>query len=125
MLRILSNKILLVGAVLMLLPGCGEEFQLTATPVKNVEKIVVSEPGQVDVYCPTGICQFELAANKEASVTVNMHYDISRRFSKIEGVSVAGELSSSVTMKGENSFSLDVPGNVEPSKVQVVDYYRN
>lgn len=119
------KSVIIVGAVLLLVQGCNEDLQLSATPIKNVEKITIREKGELDVYCPTGICQFELVADQEATVNINMHYDISRQFDKIEGVSVAGKLSSSVKMTGPSTFSMDVSGNGKPSKVQVVDYYRN
>ncbi len=56
---------------------------------------------------------------------VNMHYSDSRSFDKIEGVSVTGKLGSSVVIQDENTFTLDVSGDAEPSKLQVVDYYRH
>ena len=105
--------------------GCSEELKLTVTPVKNVDNVKIKELSQVDVYCKTGICQFELVANQQANVTVNMHYSDTRSFDKIEGVSVTGKLGSSVMIQDENTFTLDVSGDAEPSKLQVVDYYRH
>lgn len=121
------KRAFLVGTTVsvLMMSGCGEELQLTATPIKNVDKIHVTELNNIEVYCQTGICQFNLAANQETNVTVNMHYDDSRSFEKIEGVSVTGKLGSSVQMADENSFTLDISGEAEPSKVLVVDYYRN
>lgn len=107
------------------LTGCGEELKLTVTPVKNVENVQVTNLNQLDVYCQTGICQFDVTANQQANITVNMHYSESRVFEKIEGVSVTGKLGSSVVMVDENTFTLDVSGEPEPSKLLVVDYYRN
>lgn len=114
-----------IAVPVLIMAGCGEELQLTATPIKNVDKIQVAELSHVDVYCQTGICQFNLVANQETNVTVNMHYDDSRSFNKIEGVSVTGKLGSPVNMTDENTFSLDISGDIEPLKIQVVDYYRN
>lgn len=107
------------------LTGCSEELKLTVTPVKNVDNVQIKELSQVDVYCKTGICQFELMANRQANIMVNMHYSDSRSFDKIEGVSVTGKLGSSVVILDENTFTLDVSGDAEPSKLQVVDYYRH
>lgn len=111
---------LLIGA------GCSDSLELTVTPVKNVDKIqVAAQQDQVDVYCQTGICQFNLASNQDSYVTVNMHYDDSRSFNKIEGVSITGKLGSSVNMTDENTFSLELVGDGEPLKILVIDYYRN
>ncbi|MCW8331998.1 spore gernimation protein [Photobacterium sp. SDRW27] len=122
-------KRILVGSMaffaLIVLSGCGEPLELTVTPIKNVDKVMVTEQSQVDVYCQTGICQFNLASNQATSVTVNMHYNDTRSFNKIEGVSITGKLGSSVNMADENTFSLDVSSDSEPLKIQVVDYYRN
>ncbi|OLQ71705.1 spore gernimation protein [Photobacterium proteolyticum] len=106
------------------LTGCGEDLKLTVTPVKNVESVQVTDLNQLDVYCQTGICQFDVTANQRANITVNMHYSGSRAFEKIEGVSVTGKLGSSVVMVDENTFTLDISGEPEPSKLLVVDYYR-
>jgi len=125
----MKMKQALMGSVaifaLIMVSGCSDQLELIATPVKNVNKILVTEQSHVDVYCQTGICQFNLSSNQAATVIVNMHYDESRRFNKIEGVSVTGKLGSSVNMTGENTFSLDISGDIEPLKIQVVDYYRN
>ncbi|PSW14738.1 spore gernimation protein [Photobacterium sanctipauli] len=113
-----------LGACLIALVGCNDVLDLTTTPVKNVEKMNV-EASMVDVYCVTGICQFELAANQETQVTVNMHYSDTKVFEKIEGVSVTGETSSSVGMVDGNTFELTLAGSNKPALIQVVDYYRN
>lgn len=108
----------------VLMAGCGEELKITATPIKNVDNIQYNE-AQLDVYCPTGICQFDLAVNKDTALTVNMHYDSTRSFEKIEGVSVTGKAGSSAKMLDGNSFELGLEANDKPITVQVVDYYRN
>lgn len=112
----------MVGAAM--LAGCGEELLITAQPIKNVENVHYQD-GSLDVYCLTGICQFELSANQDVDLIVVMHYSESRTFDKIEGVSVTGRGGSSVEMHGGNSFQLSLAANEPPSTIQVVDYYRN
>ena len=111
-----------IGAVM--LTGCGEELQITAQPIKNVEDVRYQD-GNLDVYCLTGICQFELSSNKDVDLTVTMHYSESRSFDKIEGVSVTGRGGSTIEMQGGKSFQLSLEANDPPSTIQVVDYYRN
>jgi hypothetical protein len=114
-----------VVASLLMLSGCGDELQLTSTQVRNVDKIAVaSDQTTLDVYCPTGICIFDLSSNIETSIVVTMHYNDDKMFSKIEGVSVTGKMGSTVKVLGENSFSMDLAANNDISKIQVVDYYR-
>ena len=43
----------------LLLTGCGEA-KITGTPIKNVDSIAVTSAEDIDVFCPTGICTFEL-----------------------------------------------------------------
>lgn len=112
----------IAGAVL--LSGCGEELQITAKPIKNVEDVKYQD-GNLDVYCLTGICQFELSSNQDVDLNVTMHYSESRSFEKIEGVSVTGRGGSTVQMQGGKSFQLSLEANDPPSTIQVVDYYRN
>ena len=108
----------------VMLTGCGEELKITAQPLKNVDNVRY-EDGNLDVYCLTGICQFELSSNKDVDLTVTMHYSESRSFDKIEGVSVTGRGGSTVEMQGGKSFQLSLEANNPPSTIQVVDYYRN
>lgn len=116
----------MTALALLLASGCTEKAVLTVTPIKDVDSVRVSaEQEQVDVYCPTGICQFHLASNQDIRVTVNMHYEDTRSFNKIEGVSITGELNSSVNMADDNTFSLEIVGDQQPLKILVVDYYRN
>ncbi|MGF1760628.1 spore gernimation protein [Photobacterium sagamiensis] len=110
--------------VMLALVGCSEEVQLAASPVNNVEEIKISAQAQIDVYCPTGICQFDLSSNEAITVTVTMHYDDAKMFRKIEGVSVTGKAGPTVKVLGANSFSMDLSGGNEPENIQVVDYYR-
>ncbi len=119
-------KKIMLAAVLgtVILTGCGEELQVTAHPVKNVDDVKYHD-GILDVYCLTGICQFELSSNKDVDLTVTMHYSESRSFDKIEGVSVTGRGGSTVEMQGGKSFQLSLEANEPPSTIQVVDYYRN
>lgn len=113
-----------VGFSFFLLSGCGEKLQLVATPVKNVDDIQYQQD-QLDVYCPTGICQFDLNTNQEADLTINMHYSQSRPFDKIEGVSVTGRTGSSTKVIDGNTFEMTLESNETPTRIQVVDYYRN
>lgn len=112
-----------VSALTMLLAGCGEKLQITANPVKDVQTMQYQDE-QLNVYCVTGICQFELSSNKDITLTVNMHYSETRSFDKIEGVSVTGSQGSTVQMLGGNRFSMALVVNDSPTKIQVVDYYR-
>ncbi|UTV26437.1 spore gernimation protein [Photobacterium atrarenae] len=109
----------------ILLFGCSEPLQVAVTPTRDVDHFQVIEQTQIEMYCPTGICKFELAASQEATITVKMHYTDARRFEKIEGVSVTGKQGATVTLVDENTFSLTLAGKDEPAKVQVVDYYRH
>ena len=121
------SKRLIAGlafAVMLSVGGCTKDVQLAASPVNNVEKINIAEQTQIDVYCPTGICQFDLSSNEVVTVTVTMHYDDARMFRKIEGVSVTGKAGPTVKVLGVNSFSMELSGGNEPAKIQVVDYYR-
>ncbi|PSU50191.1 spore gernimation protein [Photobacterium frigidiphilum] len=114
-----------IVASLLMLSGCGDELQLTAAQVKNVDKMsVASDQTTLDVYCPTGICIFDLSSNIETNVVVTMHYNDDKIFSKIEGVSVTGRMGSTVKVLGENSFSMDLAADNDVSKIQVVDFYR-
>ncbi|MGF1723910.1 spore gernimation protein [Photobacterium nomapromontoriensis] len=113
-----------LGFSLFLLSGCGEKAQLVTTPVKNVDAIE-HQQDQLDVYCPTGICQFDLSANQDTDLTINMHYSQSRPFEKIEGVSVTGRTGSSAKVIDGNTFEITLDGNVKPARIQIVDYYRN
>ena len=110
--------------VMLALGGCSEDVQLAASPVNNVEKIKITAQTQVDAYCPTGICQFDLSSNEAITVTVTMHYDDAKMFRKIEGVSVTGKAGPTVKVLGDNRFSMALSGGNEPVKIQVVDYYR-
>jgi hypothetical protein len=114
-----------VVASLLMLSGCGDALQLTATQVKNVDKMAVaSDQTTLDVYCPTGICTFDLSSNIETNVVVTMHYNDEKTFNKIEGVSVTGKMGATVKVLGENRFSMDLAANNDISKIQVVDFYR-
>lgn len=114
---------LLVSANLFI-QGCSEPLNITATPVRDVERIEVKEKA-LDVYCPRGICKFELKVNQKAELTINMFYDTEQPFTKIEGVSVTGESGNSMTMDGQHQFKMAVKPQKEPITVQVVDYYRS
>ncbi|MGF1684686.1 spore gernimation protein [Photobacterium minamisatsumaniensis] len=114
----------IVFLLLAFVTGCSEELQLTTTPIQNVEKIQVTA-NTLDVYCVTGICKFELSANMETQITVNMHYSDTKTFEKIEGVSVTGKMGSTVKVVDENTFEMALAGSDAISKIQVVDYYRN
>lgn len=113
---------LLVSANLFI-QGCGEPLTITATPVRDVERIEVRE-NTLDVYCPRGICKFELKANQKTALTINMFYDTEQPFTKIEGVNVTGKSGTSMTMDGLHQFKMAVKPQSEPISVQVVDYYR-
>ncbi|GHA57730.1 spore gernimation protein [Photobacterium aphoticum] len=117
-------KALAIGLALFSLAGCGEKLQITATPVKGVETIQYQD-AQLDVYCETGICQFDLGANQDIDLQVNMHYTQAKPFEKIEGVSVTGKMGSSVKMLGNNAFQVSLEGKAPPATLQIVDYYRN
>ncbi|PSW06347.1 spore gernimation protein [Photobacterium lipolyticum] len=109
---------------MLALGGCSEDVQLAASPVKNVEKVNITAQTQIDVYCPTGICQFDISSNEAITVTVTMHYDDAKMFRKIEGVSVTGKAGPTAKVLGANRFSMDLSGDNKPAKIQVVDYYR-
>ncbi|MDX1304526.1 spore gernimation protein [Photobacterium sp.] len=111
------------GAMLAL-GGCSEDVQVTVSPVNNVEKMNISDQTQIDVYCPTGICQFDISSNEAITVTVTMHYDNAKMFRKIEGVSVTGKAGPTAKVLSANSFSMGLSGDNESAKIQVVDYYR-
>ncbi|UXH99951.1 spore gernimation protein [Photobacterium sp. TY1-4] len=107
-----------------LLSGCSEPLEVTVTPTRDVDHFQVTAQTNIDMYCPTGICKFELAASQKTAITVNMHYTDARSFDKIEGVNVTGRQGATVAMVDDNTFSLTLAGENETTKIQVVDYYR-
>lgn len=111
-------------AATMLLVGCGN-VTITATPVKNVDTVSVTSPDDIDVFCPTGICTFELTASEPTKATVTMHYDYSKLYTKIEGLSVIGEGAKNAKVVDEDQFTVELTKKNIPVKIQVVDYYRN
>ena len=115
---------LILGMGITLLTGCGEKLEITAQPLKNVDAVKYQNE-QLDVYCPTGICQFELSTNKDVILMVNMYYSESKPFDKIEGVSVTGRGGESIEMGDRNNFRIVLDSDNPPSKIQIVDYYRN
>ncbi|MGF1686880.1 spore gernimation protein [Photobacterium japonica] len=117
-------KALAIGLALFTLAGCGDKLQITATPVKGVESIQYHQ-SQLDVYCETGICQFDLLANEDTDLKINMHYSQAKPFEKIEGVSVTGKMGSSVKMLSGNAFQVSLEANAPAATLQIVDYYRN
>ncbi|KMV30992.1 spore gernimation protein [Photobacterium swingsii] len=118
-------KMMVLVSALGALTACSDEGQLVATPLNNVQKIEVVNDQALDVQCDTGICQFEVSTSSHDEITVNMFYDGQRAFEKIEGVSVTGPSGATVRIEGENQFTLILSGDDEPTKVQVIDYYRN
>ncbi|MGF1689887.1 spore gernimation protein [Photobacterium kagoshimensis] len=122
--KLIVKMIVLVSA-LGSLTACSDNDQLAATPIKNVQNIDVVNNQALDVQCDTGICQFEISTSSHDEITVNMFYDAKRAFEKIEGVSVTGPSGATVRIEGNNQFTLILSGDDEPTKVQVIDYYRN
>lgn len=107
------------------LAGCSEEIKLIATNEKNVEKIIISKDHMsLDIYCPTGICTLNLSSNIEATVDVHMHYNDKKSFTKIEGVSVNGNMDSNAKIVNENTFTISLGANNIQKKILIVDYYR-
>ncbi|MCG3863382.1 MULTISPECIES: lipoprotein [unclassified Photobacterium] len=108
----------------LLLTGCGEA-KITGTPIKNVDSIAVTSAEDIDVFCPTGICTFELTASKPVTATVTMHYDYTKLYTKIEGVDVIGEGAKNAKVVDDDQFTVDISSADKPVKIQVIDYYRN
>ncbi|WP_187695555.1 MULTISPECIES: spore gernimation protein [Photobacterium] len=108
----------------LLLTGCGEA-KITGTPLKNVDSIAVTSAEDIDVFCPTGICTFELTASKPTTATITMHYDYTKLFTKIEGVDVIGEGGKNAKVIDDDQFKVDISDANKPVKIQVIDYYRN
>ncbi|SMY31784.1 hypothetical protein PMAL9190_00195 [Photobacterium malacitanum] len=115
----------LVVAATMLLSGCSGEATVTATPVKNVDTVSVTSPEDIDVFCPTGICTFELSTSAPTKVTVTMHYDYSKLYTKIEGVSVVGKGAKDAKVVDEDQFTVELTKKNTPVKIEVIDFYRN
>ncbi|OAN17956.1 hypothetical protein A3K86_03290 [Photobacterium jeanii] len=99
--------------------------QLSVSPVRDVQNIEVQNDHTVRVECETGICQFELTTANHDEIKVNMFYNSKLPFEKIEGVSVTGPEGATVRIEGNNQFTLELEGSDKPTKVQVIDYYRN
>ena len=93
---------------------------ITATPVRDVDAIQIKSATEIDVFCQRGIGRFTLASTAPATVTIRMHYDDSKTFTKIEGVDAAGN----ALVTGPNTFTITLPGLGAATEVQVIDYYR-
>ena len=120
--QLLSNTLLIA---ILTLTACSEEKKLSATNEKNVEKVIISEDKTtLDIYCPTGICRFNLSSNVETTLTINMHYNDNKRFTKIEGVSINGNINSNSKIMNESSFTMHLEANSHLSNILVIDYYR-
>jgi len=120
-----NTAILLAISVAMgLASGWAGKVQLRATPVKNVENIVVAETQTtLEVYSQTGICRFDLSSTAETTVIITMHYNEEETFRKIEGVTLNGQ-NDIATVLGPNRFQITIPGDNIPLKIQVIDFYR-
>ncbi|MDO6708747.1 spore gernimation protein [Photobacterium sp. 1_MG-2023] len=103
--------------------GCSEPFAISAEPVKDVDQIDINDR-VLNVYCPRGICQFELSTNQETDLVVNMFYGEEQPFTKIEGVSVTGAAGSSLSVESQSQFKMLIQPQKTPVRVQVIDYYR-
>lgn len=115
---------LVVFSTVLFLTGCGDAT-VTGNAVKDVENITAGTSENINVYCPTGICTFELTASKATTVTVTMHYDNAKSFEKIEGVNVIGEGADNAKVQGSHQVTVDITKANTPVSIQVIDYYRN
>lgn len=125
----MKKRILGTAAVLsvaLLLSGCsGNDTKFDFKGVKNVQEMIYFKyKNKVEVYCPTGICQFSISANKSTKLNVEMYYDKMKPFKKLEGINLEGDAKATIKRESDSTFALNLPDQNAPVKIQVIDYYR-
>ena len=90
--------------------------------LQNVDQLDRITAKTYNVYCPTGICKLKIEGAEKASIVVNMYYDQSKPFGKIEGAYTTEGTQGVVTILSENQIDIKAQQMVY---VQVVDYFRN
>ncbi|MGR5156249.1 spore gernimation protein [Vibrio owensii] len=115
----MKYRIYSISLLTGLLFGCANtEGSLQAE--KNVAEYKQLSPTQYQVYCPTGICRFQVSANQKTAVSIEMFYAENKPFKKIEGLTYDNQNQYPTS----NVFTLPVKSDNERISVQVIDYYR-
>ncbi|OPH51014.1 spore gernimation protein [Vibrio campbellii] len=115
----MKYRIYSISLLTGLLLGCANaEVSLQAE--KNVAEYKQLSPTRYQVYCPTGICRFQVSASQKTAVTIEMFYDKNKPFKKIEGLTYDNQNQYPTS----NAFTLPVESGNERISVQVIDYYR-
>ncbi|WP_440889867.1 spore gernimation protein [Vibrio sp. WZ-1] len=115
----MKYRIYSISLVTSLLFGCASSEVLLQAE-KNVSDYKQLSPTRYQVYCPTGICRFQVSVNQKTTVTIEMFYDKNKPFKKIEGLTFDNQNQYPTS----NSFTLPTEQDNEWISVQVIDYYR-
>ena len=108
-----------ISLLTSLLFGCASS-QVLLHAEKNVSEYKQLSPTQFQVYCPTGICRFQVSADEKTAVSIEMFYAEGKPFKKIEGLTYDNQNQYPTS----NTFTLPVESGNERLSVQVIDYYR-
>ena len=101
--------------------ACNKPNVMTST-IRGVDSIF-TEQRYLDVYCPSGICQFSVQYDPPTQVHVSMYYETNEPFTKIEGAQpLKGR--AAITIVNSSQFTVRL-NNPKPLQIQVVDYFRN
>ncbi|MCE7730393.1 spore gernimation protein [Vibrio campbellii] len=115
----MKYRIYSISLLTGLLFGCANT-EVSLQPTKNVAEYKQLSPTQYHVYCPTGICRFQVSASQKTAVTIEMFYDKNKPFKKIEGLTYDNQNQYPTS----NAFTLPLQQDSEWISVQVIDYYR-
>ncbi|CAA0100751.1 Uncharacterised protein [BD1-7 clade bacterium] len=104
------------------------ERQLAAG--RGTSKITPLGDNSYNVFCPTGICRFQLKNNGSADIKFHFYYSAGQPFRALEGIylnSLAGDqdVSESMTvLDNTTSVQLNLNAGEHHVEIQAVDYHR-